>query len=436
MQVKPFRAYRFNEAVVGDANRCIAPPYDVIDAQTQNELFDSSEYNIARITKGRTHAGDDENNNVYTRAADYLKKWIEQGALVQDAQNAIYGYVQNFEIQGKSYQRYNFVASARLEELGKGVRAHETTLSKPRADRLNLLRATKAVFGLVYLMYDDPQQVAERVIAEALADKTLIDYTDSAGVRHRLTVVPEGPDTQAISAMMAEKTCIIADGHHRYETALEYARQSGQENAWCQMLAFANTAQEGMIVLATHRLLGGLENFDSQELVKGLSEHFELTRFDFDCPAAAKQARQKMLEAMEAQFKQRNCCFGIYLGNGAYYAAVLKDLSIMAQAAPQAAPAWQELDVAVLHKLIIERLLGLDEEKVAQGGNIEYIKDDGSGVAQAVEAVETGVKQAAFFMNSPRIEQIMKVAQAGEKMPQKSTFFYPKVYTGLTINKL
>ncbi len=436
MQIRPFRAYRYNPEVVGDASKCIAPPYDVIDSQQQKKLYEQSEYNIARITKGTAKPGDNDSDNVYTRAADYLNQWIEKGALRQDEKDAIYGYVQNFNIAGTQYQRYSFIAQGRLEQLGKAVRAHEHTMSKPKADRLNLLRATNAVFGLVYMVYDDEAQAAEKVIEKAMDGGALLDFDDAFGVRHRLYSVEKGADTDAIVKMMADKTCIIADGHHRYETALAYAQESGREEAWHQMLAFTNAKQPGMIVLATHRLVNGLSGFDADKLIKLLQDDFELSRYTFDSSESRAEAVKKMNERMKAEYQSQNNAFGIYVGDGAFYVAVLKDQSAMALAAGQASAAWHELDVAVLHKLILEKLLGIDEEKLAAGENIEYIKDDGSGVAESIDKVEMDVSQAAFFMNPPRIEQIEKVAAAGEKMPQKSTFFYPKVYTGLTINKL
>ena len=213
MEIKPFRAYRFNGEVVGDASDCIAPPYDVISADEQEALYARSEHNIVRIIKGRTDAGDDQTNNQYTRAAGYLGDWMESGAIRQDETETIYAYVQDFTVAGRRYQRDSFIALAKLEDFGAVVRPHEETLSKPKADRLRLQRATAAKFGLVFLFYEDEKKLADAIIkSTAVTGEALIDFEDDNGVRHRLFAVADQDEIEAIVAMMADKSCIIADG--------------------------------------------------------------------------------------------------------------------------------------------------------------------------------------------------------------------------------
>jgi uncharacterized protein (DUF1015 family) len=435
MEVKPFRALRYDSGVVGDVGSCISPPYDVINAEQQQSLYERNEYNIVRIIKGKTEPSDDGTNNQYTRAAQYLNSWIAKGALKKDEAETIYGYVQDFQIAGEDYHRLSFIALAKLEEFGKIVRPHEQTLSGPKVDRLNLQRATAAAFGLVYMLYDDPQMVADKVVERAAQREPLLDFVDDAGVRHRLYAVRAPKDIEAVEKMMADKSFIIADGHHRYETGLAYSRENPSPAARYQMIAFSNTRHEGLVVLATHRLVSSVEEFDFARLLERMKENFDISEYEFDSTKAKEKARRKMLADMRAQLKKNKNAFGIYAATGAFYMAVLRDGKAMGPVAPDKSRAWRALDVAVLHKLILEKYLGIDEDRLTKESNVEYVKDTESAIDDSIARVDSGEKQAAFLMNPPKLEQIQAVADQGEKMPQKSTYFYPKVFTGLTINK-
>jgi len=418
---------------VGD---CISPPYDVISPELQQQLYEKNEYNIVRIIKGKTTPSDNEADNQYTRAADYLKAWIEKGVLKQDSQEAIYAYVQNFEAAGRNFQRGSFISLTRLTELGEAVKPHEQTLSGPKADRLNLLKATNAKFGLIFMFYSDPEKIADKIIEKAAAADALIDFTDEQDIRHRLYAVTDRADIEAIVNMMADKIAVIADGHHRYETALNYLKETGNPNARYQMMVLANIHNEGMIVLATHRLIKNIENFDSDKMMADLGENFDITEYKFDSPQAKTDAKQKMLDQMKVEFESDKNAFGVYSGGDAFYVAVLKDKRVMDTAAPGMSDSFKSLDVAVLHKLIIDDVLGLDETKVTAGGNLVYVKDTPAAIDDSIARVDAGQIQAAFLANPPKIEHIQQVAGAGEKMPQKTTYFFPKMYTGLTIQKL
>ena len=436
MQIKPFKAFRFDEAVVGEVGSCIAPPYDVISDVQQEQLYKKSKHNIVRIIKGKTTASDNGENNQYTRAADYLNKWIEQGALKQDTAETIYAYVQDFELAGTQFQRLAFIALAKLEEFGETVRPHEQIFDKPMLDRLNLKKATAARFGLVFMLYEDEQKIADKIINQATTTRALIDSIDEQNVRHRLFVITAREDIEQIAKMMNDKSCIIADGHHRYTTALNYSKESGNTTAKYQMFAFANTSQKGLIVLATHRLVGNLENFCYEKLIAQLKENFELTEYKFDSPQTKMDARQKMLAQMKAEHDNNKNAFGIYGSNNAFYVAVLRDKKVMDSFVPDMSTAWRELDVSILHKLILEKMLGIDEERLVKGENLQYVKDTPNAIDESISQVDAGHKQAAFFMNPVKMQQLKLVTDANERMPQKSTYFYPKIYTGLTIQKL
>jgi len=436
MQIEPFKAFRFNADVVGDVGNCIAPPYDVIDDAQREQLYKKSRHNLIYITKGKTKASDNGQDNQYTRAADYLARWIEEGALRQDPDEAIYAYVQDFEVAGTQYQRLSFIALARLEDFGQVVKPHEQVLHKPMIDRLSLKRATSADLGLVFMLYEDPRKVADGIIAEAAEQKPLIDFVDEQDVRHRLFAVTDKQNIKQIVKMMSDKSCIIADGHHRYTAGLTYSKESSNPAAKYQMLAFANMHQDGLIVLATHRLVGNLESFQLTRLIEDLGEKFRITKFEFSSARTKKRARQNMLDRMQAEHDKDESTFGIYGGDNAFYVAVLKDKSTMDSVVPDMSQVWKALDVSILHKLILEGLLGIDQEKLAEGENLQYVKDTPNAIADSIAQIDAGQKQVAFFMNPIKMQQLKLVTQAGERMLQKSTYFYPKVYSGLTINKL
>jgi len=435
MEVKPFKAFRFNKAVVGDVGGCISPPYDVISEDQQKKLYDKSKYNIVRIIKAKTTPKDNENDNQYTRAAGYLNRWIQEGALKQDSDEGIYAYIQNFQISTNSFERSSFIALAKLEEFGKSVFPHEQTFDEPKADRLSLEKAVAAKFGLVFMLYNDEKGIADKILKQAADRNPLIDFVDEQNTRHRLFAITQSRDIEAISEMMIDKRCIIADGHHRYETGLAYSRENPNPATKYQMMAFTNGCNDGLVVLATHRLIGNLEKFDIKKLLAGLEKNFEITKYHFGSIGLKEKAKQKMLAQMKQEYQNDKNSFGIYAGGDCFYVAALKDKQAMDSYAEQKSETWRSLDVSVLHKLILENLLGIGEEKLAGGRYVEYAKDTSNAINESISKVEQGQKQAAFFMNPPKIEQIRKVAEGGEKMPQKSTFFYPKVYTGLTVNK-
>ena len=435
MEIKPFKAFRFNGSVVGDVGGCIAPPYDVISGAQQEQLYEKSKYNIVRIIKGRETASDNANNNQYTRAANYFNTWIEKGILKQDLAETIYAYVQDFQLAGTALQRFSFIALAKLEELSKTVRGHEETFNSPKIDRLNLRRATAAQLGLPFMLYEDERRIADKIIETNARQKPLIDFVDEQNVQHRLFSITTKEDIEQIAKMMLDKSCIIADGHHRYETGLSYYKETDNPAAAYQMIAFVNTGQVGLVILATHRLVGNLENFSSKKLLADLKKNFEITEHRFDSPQTQTSAKQRMLAQMKAEYDKDKNAFGIYSNGNAFYVAILKGEQAMDSVAPEKSDPWKGLDVSVLHKLILEELLGLGEKQLASGGNIEYVKDSNNAIDESIAKVDRRQKQVAFFMNPVKWEQLKMVTAAGEKMPQKSTYFYPKIHTGLTINK-
>ena len=424
MEVKPFRAFRFDSKLTGDVSLCISPPYDVIDEVGQKKLYEKNPCNIVRIIRGKTLPGDNEDENQYTRAAQYLNEWIKDGLLKADSAETIYAYTQNFAAGNKTFRRSGFIALGKLEDLGRGVQPHEKTLDGPKADRLKLTQATAAQLGQIFMLYDDPDKIADAIIADAAEKPALIDFTEAESVRHRLFTIDNPEDTEAIVKMMAVRQAVIADGHHRYETALNYYNETKNPAAQYRMMTFVNMQNEGLVILPTHRLVGNLGDFDFDKLLAGLYDDFDIVAHAFEGEDDKAMAMQRMFEQMKGGFEDDRIAFGLYASKKAFYVVTLKDV------------AAKELDVNVLHKLILEKRLGISEKQLAGEANVEYIKDIDGAVDESVARVDSKESQVVFFMNATRIEQVKTVAGGGEKMPQKSTFFYPKIHTGLVINKL
>jgi uncharacterized protein (DUF1015 family) len=435
MEIIAFKAYRYDPDVVKNVGDCIAPPYDVIDEHLQQVLHDRSPWNAVRITRGRATPADNDADNTYTRAADCFTRFIAAGALKQDEAASVYAYVQDFEAHGRTLRRSGFVALGKLQELGRGVQPHEKTLEGPKADRLKLTRATAAQFGQIFMLYDDAEKIADKIIHAAAARSALIDFHDDEGVRHRLYRIDGPRDIDVLTRMMTDKMVVIADGHHRYETALNYFAETKKPSAEYCMMTFVNMRNEGLVIFPTHRLVSGLDGFDIGTLIRDIGGAFDVRRFEFAAAEEKPAARQRMFDAMRARFDHGENAFGIYAGSGCFYAAALKDSRTMDAACPGMSRAAKGLDVNVLHKLVLEARLGIGEKELADESHIAYVKDIGNAIEQSVRTVDSGRAQAVFFMNPTRIEQVKAAAAAGEKMPQKSTFFYPKIFTGVVIYK-
>lgn len=435
MEIKPFRAWRFDGKVTGNAGQCISPPYDVIDKSHQQALYKQNTYNIVRAILGHTFETDNELENQYTRARTYLEKAIAEGALKQDPKEAFYAYVQNFIIGQHHYCRSGIIGLGKIEPFGKGVQPHEKTLDGPKADRLRLSRATASQFGQIFMLYDDPHKTAEALIHKVMGTAAAMDYTDPENVRHRIYIIDNPADIETFKGTMSSQKTIIADGHHRYETALNYWKQTGRPEAQYLMMTFVNMRNEGLVIQPTHRLIADVKNFSIQKLLADLTE-FDIQKFSFSDTGSKAAARKKMFETLANLGQAGKNAFGIYAADGAFYTAVLRDTSMMKKAASNFSDAARGLDVNVLHLLILEKHLGIGDAQLAAESHIEYIKDIGDAIDRSIEKVDTRSCQAVFFVNPTRIEQVQAIAAAGEKMPQKSTFFYPKVYSGVTINIL
>ncbi len=441
VNVKPFKAYRFDENKAGKLANLVAPPYDIIKGDMIDKLQSLSEYNMAWITKNKSEEGDTPARNQYTRAKDHLDKWIRQGVLKQDDADSFYVYGQDFEIDGKQLSRFGFIGLIELEEFAKkapttgaftGILQHEETLPKDIEDRLNLCRTCMTNFGQIFVIYPDHERRVDTILERHMKSSPIGDVTDVDGIRHRLWRITKKQDLQEITKLMKEKYVIIADGHHRYKTALALSKENPKlQSAKFRMMTFVNILNPGLAVLPTHRLIQNLEGFSKDKLLKGIKEHFDLEAF---------AAKEKMFEVMNRRFKESKNAFGLFINDGKYYALTLQSRTVMDSLLPDKSPELRKLDVAVLHTLILDKMLGIGKEKLAQGtmkgeGYVIYIKGIGDAVDESIQSVKKGA-QAVFFMNPTRVQEVEAVSRNFEVMPQKSTFFQPKVWTGFTLNKL
>jgi uncharacterized protein (DUF1015 family) len=423
-EIRAFRAFRYDLGRVGELSAVVAPPYDVVDAALQQKLYDKSPFNAIRLELTKDEPGDTETENKYTRAARTLKSWIADDALRQDTARALYIYEQEFEAEGKTYIRRGFFARVRLEPFETGqIFAHEQTMSGPKADRLKLYRATGFNLSPVFGFYPDPDGEVNRVLEPFTRKNPPLEATDHLGVKNRLWVVT---DTQAISAimgLMGPKPVFIADGHHRYETGLKYRDEQGlldpDSPANFTLMMLVGMSDPGLIILPTHRLISGLGAVSTKQVQEMLGNHFDIVESFPDATSC--------WEHIEMDGSQSILGFGT-TADGKWFAAKLRDTAAMDALAPNQSADWRGLGVSILHKLVLEKLVTekLGSAKLAFVHQVQEVTD-----AMAAKACDLAVLVPPATMSD-----VERIAGRREKMPQKSTYFYPKLLTGLVFNSL
>ncbi len=448
--ITPFRALRYDPKRVSPQD-VVTQPYDKITPAMRDAYYAASPYNLARIILGKPEPSDDANNNPYSRAAGFFHAWRRQGVFLQDVLPSIYLYAQSFTAPGTAIQmeRRGFIALGRVEDYSAGVVfRHELTLSKPKADRLHLLRATRAHFGQIFMLYNDPGNEIEGVLSTDAPPDT--EVRDEYGVRHLIWKISDPALLNLVQGKMRDKKLIIADGHHRYETALNYRnerrstaadssrgfpRQYSSEKEYVDrqkdeiapyelaMMTFVNMDSPGLLILPTHRVVHGLQSFSSENLRASAGAYFNVTRVDGSVDAARASS-------LLHQSGQAGTAFLAVVKDGAFLLDRPKTSSARAFAGLSARQ--QALDLVRLHKCVLEGALGLSEESIRNQENIRYVRD----ATEAMEQVRSGECNVAFLTNSARMEQVRDVAFADEVMPQKSTDFFPKLLSGFTIYAL
>jgi uncharacterized protein (DUF1015 family) len=432
-EIFPFRALHYDPQRIPDLGTVVTQPYDKISSEMQARYYELSPYNLARIIRGRTLPGDGPANNVYTRAARDFQDWIQKGVLISEPQPAIYPYHQEYEIPGQPgvrKRRRGFIALLRLEDYSaRVVHRHEQTLSGPKADRLELLKGTRAHFGQLFMLYSDPTGAIENLLASPVAAEPWEQVTDESGTRHTAWRVGDPRIVAEVTAAMREKALVIADGHHRYETALayrNYRREMGRHDAEYVMMTFVRMETDGLTILPTHRMVHSLANFDWASFSASARAIFDWE--DVAVNGRASEWTAQFLATLTAAGRERPA-MGAFAGERKLALLRLRPDFDLGGALPDLAPTLRRLDVVLLHCLVLERLLGITGQAVREERNLSYYRE----AALACEAVEKGRGQIAFLLNPTPVEAVHSNALADCPMPQKSTDFYPKLLSGLTI---
>lgn len=424
-EIKPFRGMRYNTFLAGKIGELCCPPYDIISEEERLGYIAENEYNVIRLELPK------EGEDVYKTAGEVLDMWRNTGVLVHEIKPAVYIYEEEFNAYNKRSSVKGIIVRVKVEEFSKGViLPHEFTLSKAKADRFNLMKATNCNFSQIYALYMDEEHTTLKTIDRLSDRKPDQKFTDNDHVTHKLWIITDEKVIEKLVNDFADRKLYIADGHHRYETALNY-RNYCRENGISkegdpqdyQMMYLVDMQHPGLVVFPTHRMVRDLESFDKDEVLKGCEEYFDIKKFTSVGNINSELAKQ---------YKQGKKAFGFYCGKGEWYLLVLKDIEVMAKVLPDLSEASQQLDVSVLHSLILEKTMGIDKENMANQINLTYTKF----FEEAIMKVDKGEFQCSFILNPTRVTEIRDVAAAGEKMPQKSTYFYPKMITGMVMNDL
>jgi uncharacterized protein (DUF1015 family) len=428
-EIFPFRGIRYNPERV-DLSEVVTQPYDKITPEMQEEYYRRSPYNFVRINLNR-----EPGERRYSAAKEALERWLAEGILIREPRPMIYAYYQEYQGQGgERLTRKGFIALFKLAEYGQGILPHERTLAKPKEDRLKLMRATRANLGQVFVLYSDPKLVVNQLLDRAISGRPPLSAVDGfdPGTIHLLWPIQEERTLEGIVEAMGDKTLFIADGHHRYETALAYREEMEAAGAECScpechhnvMLTFVNMDDRGLMIFPTHRLIHKLDGPDPKRLEKGLSRYFRVEKL-------GPGEQERLLEGLRRAGESGGHAFGLALrGLDGYYLLELKDEAIMDELVPDRSPAWRRLDVTICHYLLLDKIFGIAPDAVE--GKVDYKRS----AEESLELVAQEKEAAAILLNPTKVEEVREIARNGERMPQKSTDFYPKMLSGLVVNKL
>jgi uncharacterized protein (DUF1015 family) len=405
----PFRGIVYNVSKVSIED-VLAPPYDLITPEYQEELYRKNPYNVVRIDFGKEQHRDSEADNKYTRAKGYLKKWIDEGILIVSEKSSFYAYEMSYAIDGEEKRFIGLLGLVKLEEFGKGkIHPHECTYSKPKQDRLNLLRTCEANTSPIFSLYKSADKRVSTLLSEVAQTRPYLETADAAGAVHRLWQIDRREDIEMIREELRGKDIFIADGHHRYETSLEFQREmrekrvssSGNEPFDYVLMFLANMLDGGLTILPTHRLVREIP----EDIHMRLSEYFEIEPVSKDFNIAKRISGRKYV-------------FGFFQNRDEmWYLLTFKGRNLS-----EVNPALREVDVIILHDLVLKEILEVKD--------VAYEMD----VKKALEKVRSGTFRAALFLNPTKVEDVEKAAFTSIRMPPKSTYFYPKLLTGIVIN--
>lgn len=436
--IQPFRGLRYNTKKI-KLKEVITEPYDRIPPPLQEEYYQRNPYSIVRVILGKDDDPEHPEKNKYKRANLYLDEWEKAGILAREEQEALYLYEQEFEVYEEQKRRTGLIARVKLEEFSsKKVLPHEKTFPKHKVDRLNLLRATNTNTGQILLLYKDDDQRASRAVEDALKLAELVaEVQDEDNFKHRLWIIKDKEAIQSIQQAMADKVLIIADGHHRYETSLNYKKEKLAQNKDVKgdepfnyiMMTLFNLDDPGLSILPTYRLVKGLDKLREESFKEILSSYFDISELSSSDPID-----KTALEEVQNQVNSEIHTFAAFVYHfKKFFIFHLKSEDILDKEINEGkSKEWKRLDVAILHSLIIDKLEPLSSSPFSLENNVSYIRN----LEQGLKKVMAGEFQMIFLLNSTSLNQIREVVEKGELMPQKSTDFFPKLKSGLVLNPL
>lgn len=416
--VKPFKGLRFQNSA-GPIEELVCPPYDIISEEQRKSFLATNEHNVIRLELPK------EGEDIYKKAGEVLNNWIDNNIVATETEDKFYIYEEEFVVNDVKKSFKGVIARVKLSEFSEGVVIpHENTLSAAKEDRFNLMCATGCNFSQVYCLFEDKDKKISDVLDSAYHTPIISELTDNEGVTHRLWTLDS---SCGLTELFADKCLYIADGHHRYETALRYRqheRNNGAEpNSASEyvMMMLVPMESDGLVVFPTHRIVHSLDSFDGRQTLINARDYFHVGEIS---------SYTSLERNLKDEYNSGKISFGAYI-DGRFYLLTLKSNPTLEELLPELHETLRTLDVSVLHSLILEKLLGIDKENMAKQINLKYTRD----ADEAIDSVNNGAN-CAFFLNPTRVEQIAAVGSAGQKMPQKSTYFYPKLITGLVMNKI
>lgn len=421
LEVKPLNAIVYNQDKV-DINEVIAPPYDVISEKYRDELYERSPYNITRLILSSAE-------NPYADASSSFENWLAQDVLVKCDKPVILYVLQKYNLNGKEVTRKGFIARNKIEDFStKNILPHEFTMSGPKEDRLNLTKACKANFSQIFLVYSDPEKQIENAVD--LSGTPFIDVTDDNGVRNVVYKIEDEKTISLIQNVLSDKTALIADGHHRYETAMNYRNFLGENAGEANyVMSYFTNMDDDLLIYPTHRII--TKWVQPYVLLESVKKYFDVKDYTFTGADKLSVKKQFLIDLEKSA--QNKISMGLYMKNvNKFYLLSLRENVDAILDEYEVPDVLKTLDLTVLHKVIISKELGFtQEEQMAQDG-IKYIKAEN----EAFDMIDLGKAEASFIMAYPKIEDIKRISEAGYRMPQKSTYFYPKLLSGVVINPL
>jgi len=438
--VRPFRGIRYNREAIGDLSLVVAPPYDVIDDAQRDSYYNKHPYNVIRLILNRPKKTDESIDAPYERAGQFLDRWLAQRILIKDSVPAFYLYRQRYLQESNYKECTGIVARVKVEEFSEGnILPHEDIMPKPLSDRMKLLEHTRTNLSSIHALYSDPSEKLKDPMLSEMDRFPIAQFQTQDGVAHDVWAVSDERFIARMSSFLKKKTLYIADGHHRYQTALEYGkrlREAGHiddedDPRNFTMMMIVEMENPGLSVLPVHRVLLNSESFNADSLLNGIETWFTITEVEVPKGPRSGQVYHLVKQLERAGASTR--AFGLFLADGRFLLLSWKSgLDVEKEIDGEYSSAYKKLDVTVLQRLVIEKVLHMPPDRESIQANLLFTRDP----LEAVEFVDSGPGAAAFLLNATRVDEVREVADHGEKMPQKSTYFYPKPCSGVVMNRV